>query len=116
MPDLQGICFDTRARGRPRILGRHPTRRRLLLLLLALGGLPLLATAQPATAVVGRWQPASEPGTLEIYEQQGRIFGRVVGPTAPRRLDANNSDPALRGRELLGAVILQGFRYKGRDT
>ena len=73
--------------------------------------------SQPAPmAIIGRWQPADKQGALEIYEQEGRFYGKVVGPTTSRRLDDHNPDPHLRGRDLLGTVILQGFRFSGRGV
>ncbi len=39
-----------------------------------------------------------------------------MGPTTSRRLDDHNPDPHLRGRDLLGAVILQGFRSNGKGA
>ncbi|WP_303310069.1 DUF2147 domain-containing protein [Hymenobacter sp. BT730] len=85
----------------------------LLLWLLVFAG----AENKPAaTAIVGRWQPADKRGMLEIYERQGRFYGKVVGPTKPRRLDTHNPDPKLRTRPMLGAVILKNFRYDGQGT
>ncbi|ALD19916.1 DUF2147 domain-containing protein [Hymenobacter sp. DG25A] len=85
----------------------------LLLWFLAFGGAESTPTAK---AIVGRWQPADKRGTLEIYEHQGRFYGKVAGPTKPRRLDTHNPDPKLRTRPILGVVILQNFRYDGQGS
>ncbi|WP_303310065.1 DUF2147 domain-containing protein [Hymenobacter sp. BT730] len=85
-----------------------------LFLLMLAGAAP--TTSPAATAIVGRWMPADKQGTLEIYEQKGRFYGKVVGPTTPPRYDTQNPNPKLRRRQLLGAVILQNFRYDGQGA
>jgi uncharacterized protein (DUF2147 family) len=91
--------------------------RILLLVLLALLSAASRAQTRPAAspaaaAILGRWLTADKAGIIQIYAQQGRYAGKIVGPEPPR-LDANNPDPALRQRPLLGVVMLQGFRYDG---
>lgn len=88
-----------------------------LLLLMGLGGgRPGLGNQPAPTAIVGRWQPADKQGILEIYANQNRFYGKVVGPATPQRFDSQNPDPRLRSRNLLGTVILQGFRFDGKGT
>ncbi|MBD2768144.1 DUF2147 domain-containing protein [Hymenobacter sp. BT664] len=91
------------------------------LLLLLLSSLSLAATA-PTTAppspaaILGRWQTADKMGIIQIYQQQNQFFGKIAGPAEPSRRDEHNPNPKLRGRELLGTVILQNFRFDGART
>lgn len=86
--------------------------RRFLFLLLALASAAFCPAPPPDTdAILGRWMTADKSGLVEIYRQQGRYAGKIVGPTDAPRLDTKNPDPALRQRPLLGVVLLQGFRY-----
>ena len=89
--------------------------RFILLVLLVLSGAMQGLTNQPGpTAIVGRWQPVNTKVTLEIYALQGWFYGKVMGPTTAPRLDSHTPYARLRGRALLGAVILQDFRFDER--
>lgn len=85
----------------------------VFLLLLSSSSRPVSAPPRPPAtdAIVGRWLTADKAGIIQVYGQKGRYTGKIVGPENPPRLDANNPDPALRKRPLLGVVMLQDFRY-----
>lgn len=83
----------------------------LLVLLVLSGAMQGLANQPGPTAIVGRWQPVDTQVTLEIYALQGWFYGKVMGPTTASRLDSHNPEVRMRGRNLLGAVILQDFRF-----
>jgi uncharacterized protein (DUF2147 family) len=73
-------------------------------------GLAVLdASAGPADDVLGLWLTQSGNGVVEISRCGGSICGRIVGGRG-ERLDVNNRDRALRTRELMGVVILSGYR------
>lgn len=91
--------------------------RTLLLIFVALlsaafSPVPMLPDPPAADALVGRWLTADKRGIVQISgPPSGPYGGKIVGPLTPPRLDANNPDPALRRRPLLGVALLQGFRY-----
>lgn len=84
--------------------------------------------ASPPEAVEGLWYAPANPqdgdGIVEIRRQGEGLVGRLVWlekPTYPAgssgaglpKADRKNPDPALRGRPVLGLVILRGFRWDG---
>ena len=103
--------------------------KRLLLAALLLA-LPLPAAAQ-APSVMGTWLTASKKAQIRISPcpdaSRGPICGTVVslqnaqGPdgnvVAPdAAVDFHNGDPALRGRKILGMVLLYDFKAAGPNT
>ena len=77
------------------------------------------AFAQQATAISGIWFNEEKDGKVEIYEQGGKYFGKLiwlknsVDPDGRTPLkDAKNKDTTLRSRPLLNAVILENFTFK----
>ena len=92
---------------------------RLLAALLVL--LPLLGVAQEAGTPVGLWRTIDDDtgkprGLVRIYEQDGKLFGRVEGT-----LMADESPDAVcdkctderKGMKKLGLVILRNLRRDG---
>ncbi len=89
-----------------------------------LGALPsAFANAQASTAPtltpVGVWLNEEKDGRIEIYAQGELLYGKVVWvhpsrvldpKTGKPQLDAENPNPALRSRPVLGLVIMQRFR------
>ena len=69
--------------------------------------------------VVGYWVTDHERSQVRIFQaQDGTFSGEIVWLSEDKdRTDAENSDPALRSRKVLGLQILSHFRYneaKGR--
>ncbi|AGH47934.1 MULTISPECIES: DUF2147 domain-containing protein [Sphingomonadales] len=85
-------------------------------MLFTLVALAATANVQP-DVVVGRWQTEVRHGVVEITRCGQSICGRLADSDGlkanPALLDANNKDASLRGRRLLGAQILQGFKWGG---
>lgn len=67
------------------------------------------AAAGPADEVLGLWLTQSGNGVVEIARCGESLCGRIVGGRG-ERFDVRNRDRALRTRELMGLVILSGFR------
>ncbi len=111
----------------------HPTACLTLMCLLIL---PLAATAgdpvYEADAIVGIW--STEPNDddaysqVEVYSKDGKYEGRIVWLSSPvyaddepegeagtPRLDHRNTDEALRGRPLMGMVLMIGFEHNGKN-
>lgn len=84
------------------------------LLLISAMALVLGAPVAAAEPVTGRWLTAEKTGVVEIAPCGANLCGTIVRVTGPRRgeaelRDANNPDPALRNRRILGLPILTGF-------
>lgn len=74
----------------------------------------LFATADGQTnSILGNW---TNPGgsTIHIYQCGSRICASLIGisSSAPVRVDADNPDPALRGRSLCGLKIGTDFELE----
>lgn len=88
-------------------------------LLIAFSFLHISANAQEH--ILGTWLTQAKDGKVEIYEQDGKYFGKIIwidetsNPDGANAKDRNNPDPALRSRPVLNCNILQEFKYKGDD-
>jgi uncharacterized protein (DUF2147 family) len=64
--------------------------------------------------ILGNWLSEAKDGVIQITVGAGGLYeGRIVGGSHPGRMDEKNPDPSLRGRSLLGAVILHHLHYDG---
>ena len=71
-----------------------------------------LAAAEDA---IGTWRDSETGGITQIYTCGGGVCIKVVTPSKGREVDNNNPDPALKGRSMAGAVIMQGAAKDGPD-
>ena len=106
------------------------------LLLVLIAGALAAAGRQPAAvpgtptadAIVGRWLNGKGVAIIEVYKADGQYMGKVVwlkepaypaddpkGMAGQERVDRENPDPALRGRPILGLVIMRGFAFDGNS-
>ena len=81
--------------------------------------LSLLASIGPAAAahaddILGRYWNPDRDGVIEIYAEDGLFNGRIIWSAEPM-IDVGNPDQTLRGRDMLGAPFLIGFRFDGDD-
>jgi len=74
-----------------------------------------------AETIEGVWLNEDGDGWIELRITDGELRGMIAGSPddpqrlRPPRLDIQNPDPALRGRELYGMQILYGFRMETAD-
>ncbi|HEV2542980.1 MAG TPA: DUF2147 domain-containing protein [Methylobacterium sp.] len=90
---------------------RHPTMRMAAfgLLLLTSGG---SALAQKAPDLSGLWQTETAGSTVRIA-RCGSGYCGTIAATAGTGVDAQNPDPALRTRKLVGVQIMQAGTPSG---
>jgi uncharacterized protein (DUF2147 family) len=68
--------------------------------------------------VVGKWLSESGKGITEIYQVNGKYYGKLVWLKEPLdkngkpKLDGENKDKTLRTGSILGLVILKDFILK----
>ncbi len=74
--------------------------------------------AQAAVPVTGKWLTTERDSVIEIGQCGASVCGRVARvlkmmPNGKMPIDANNPDPALRGKPVQGMTILSGFTDGG---
>ncbi|MCH8553980.1 MAG: DUF2147 domain-containing protein [Schleiferiaceae bacterium] len=72
--------------------------------------------AQNAIAILGVWTNPQKDAKFEIYEKDNKYFGKIIWGTGRDTKDSKNPDPKLRGRDLVGLIILNNFVYDGKNT
>jgi uncharacterized protein (DUF2147 family) len=80
------------------------------------GATPVANAADDAQGakLLGNWLTQKHDGIIQLTRTgEGLYQGRIVGGDDPQRTDLHNPDPALRGRTLLGQLILQDMQYDG---
>ncbi|WP_126974024.1 DUF2147 domain-containing protein [Gynurincola endophyticus] len=91
---------------------------RLLVSLILLIGTTLSVTAQNKQAIVGIWFNQEKDGKIQIYELNGKYFGKLIwlkdayeaDGTTPRK-DSKNKDAKLRNRSLVNTILLTDFEF-----
>lgn len=80
------------------------------------GSFPALAQ-QTQDNIIGTWINDTQDAHIEIYEQQGVFYGKIVwlknktnGKGEPIT-DRNNPDKSLRNQSIIGLEIISGLRY-----
>ncbi|ERJ58372.1 hypothetical protein M472_06285 [Sphingobacterium paucimobilis HER1398] len=69
--------------------------------------------AQSKDPILGTWLNPSGEGKVEIYESNGKFFGKLYLVKDKSKKDAKNPDEKLRSRDLNGIVLLKDFSKKG---
>ena len=74
-------------------------------------------SAGPADRIVGIWWSPLKDGKIEIHSTPAGYAGRIIAgrPDRKDRRDTENPDPALQSRRLIGATILAGFKFDGKE-
>lgn len=89
-----------------------------LLLVFVCLGLIQQANAQQANKIIGTWLTSEKDGKIEIYQQNGKYYGKLVwgqrmfeadGKTSKK--DVKNPDAKLQKRDLQNLVLLTDFVF-----
>lgn len=84
---------------------------RKILLMMAFAVISLTAYSQD---IFGTWITESGDGNVEIYENNGKIYGKIVWlEKGPDTKDTHNPDAKLKERKLIGVNLLSGLTKKG---
>lgn len=87
----------------------------LVIALLWAGG----AWAQKADAIKGVWWNAEKTAKIQVYEQNGKYYGKIIHLVEPMdesgkpKTDKENPNTKLKSRKMDGLVILTGLEYAG---
>ncbi len=76
--------------------------------------LVILASSPAAAGVTGVWLAPARSAHIQMFQCGEAVCGRMISAsrprTNPRLLDIHNQNPALRGRSMVGALVIQGFK------
>ncbi|MGY6744143.1 MAG: DUF2147 domain-containing protein [Cecembia sp.] len=83
-------------------------------------GMVHVALAQKADDILGQWYTTEKDAKIEIFEEGGKYYGKVIWLKDPFEngkpiLDANNADKSKRNRKILGMKLLEDFEFKGKS-
>lgn len=67
-----------------------------------------------ATDIIGTWKSQKGDSHITIFNDNGVFYGKVIWGTGGSAKDVNNPDASLRNRDVVGLVILKGFRFDGK--
>jgi len=82
-----------------------------ILLMMTFAVISLTAYSQD---IFGTWITEAGDGNVEIYENNGKIFGKIVWlKKGADTRDTHNPDAKLRDRKLIGVNLLSGLTKKG---
>ncbi len=76
-----------------------------------------MTVAQAQDDIKGIWMTHEGNSKIEIYEKEGKHFGKVVWLEEPYdrkgnpHTDKNNPDKSLRGRKVIGSDMLTELQY-----
>lgn len=97
--------------------------RCILLLLVLLGSLSAFAPKDNPNAIVGTWLNGSKKGHVQIYEKEGRYYGKLVWLSIPNdpatgkpKLDAKNGDESRRSRPLMNLPVLYNLQFRSDNV
>lgn len=97
-------------------------RRSILVSLLLIIPFSLLFSQNKKSDILGTWLNQDEDAQVEMFERNGKIYGKLVwlknpidDDTGKAKLDKKNPDDELKKKPLMGLEILKGFTFDGKD-
>jgi len=78
-----------------------------------------LSAQNKATDVVGIWMTAEREAKVEIFEQDGKFYGKIVWMREPTlngkaKMDTKNPDTKLKNRPAQGMIFMDNFIFDGK--
>ncbi len=89
----------------------------VLFLFLTAFAMNVYAQSSEADAVVGTWLVEDKKAKIKIYNKGEKYHGKIIWLKEPNdkngkpKVDKENPEEGLRGRPLVGLVMLTGFVY-----
>ncbi len=74
----------------------------------------IYAQTVPQDVVLGTWFNQEKDGKIQIYKQNDKYYGKLIWLKNPRK-DIENAEPKLKNRDLNGIVLLNDFKYDGKN-
>lgn len=97
--------------------------RFVLFLLTLLIPLSAFAPKENPGAIVGTWLNGSKKGHVQIYEKEGRYYGKLIWLSIPNdpatgkpKLDTKNGDASRRSRPLMNLPVLYNLQFRSGNV
>jgi len=97
------------------IKNQNKIKKNSFLFVLFLAALFGRGQVKPAD-IIGNYMTPSKEGAIQIYENNGKYYGKIILNKDPLKLDVNNPDKEKQKRKVLGLNILNDFTFDGDDT
>ena len=85
-------------------------------------GMQVTAQTNKADDILGIWFNEEKDAKVEIYNENGKYYGKVIWLEEPNepdtglpKLDDENDDPELQKRPIMGLLLMTGFVFDGDD-
>jgi len=91
--------------------------KRLIIILSTLLFAIAIHAQSDSERIIGVWLNHLENAKVEIFQRDGKFFGKIVWIDTPADVDINlatdrnNPDPSLRNRKIMGLEILTDLKY-----
>lgn len=80
-----------------------------------------VCTSFAQNQIVGKWLTENKKAIVQIYEQKGKYYGKIVWLQTPKDKKGNpvkdkyNPKPALRSKTIMGLVVLNAFTFSKNE-
>ena len=85
-------------------------------------GIQLAAQSNKSDDILGIWFNEEKDAKVEIYQENGKYYGKVVWLEEPNepdtglpKLDDENNDPELQKRPIMGLLLMKDFIFDDDD-
>ncbi len=68
-----------------------------------------------ASDILGNYVVPSKDGAIQIYENNGLYYGKIILNKDASKLDIHNPDKEKQKRKVLGLTILNDFVFNGKN-
>lgn len=84
-------------------------RRSFCIIFLLIAG--ICFAQQKADDILGKYMTPDKDGILQIIQEKGKYYGKLIWISKAEQLDGKNPDESLRSRKVLGLTILKDFIF-----
>ncbi len=99
------------------------TARFILTLVIVVSALTAFAPKDNPSAIVGTWLNGTKKGHVQIYEKDGRYYGKLVWLQIPNdpntgkpKVDGKNKDESRRTRPLMNLPLMYNLQYRNSNV
>lgn len=78
---------------------------------LLLGASSFVRWDSSADAILGDWLNQEKDGKINVYKTGDKYYGKITWIKNTGKKDEKNPDPALRGKDVVGLVILKDLKF-----